>query len=737
MTTPRLAAILIALFYLACCLYVGQRFITGNPVDTNILSLLPADARDPVVNDAMRRAGNAASTQLVFAIEGGTPQARQTAADALTANLATTGLFRASADDGQEMWRFLFARRAALLCPADRVALAAGNGHALEADALRQWYGGLAAPNSQLLATDPLLLTNRLLQCLVLPALPATPSGDVTLVTGHLTASPFELNTQNRIGKAVIAWQTAFASPGLRVSRAGAVFNAAYGADQARQNISYIGTITTIALLLIYFVMFRSLRPALIAITMVICGLAAGTAVTLLCFGTIHIMALLFGAALIGMVVDYTTYFLVTGIGAPNTPAAARRKHIFRPLTLGMSTSVGAFAVLLLFPVPAFRQIAVLGGSGLLAAWLGAMWLLPFLEGKPAPAGPAACAVERAAIALLASAPKSRLMSPPVLAGAAILVLATALCLGHARDDVRLFQAPSPSITAEADHISQLTGFAPTSRFILVRGSSADDEARNEQALRQNLGPAATNLLAASAFVPATATTARDAALIHTALLTPQLAPLLAQLNLSASNAYASVTPGSALPAPLTWLRGQTGATYWSIIPLPDSIAAQIPTGGPNWQVVDPAARYSALIAHYRVLATYGLIGAVLSTSVILLAVYRRARALIIMLPTTLGLVTALALPPLLGLPFSFFSVMGAFVVAGAGVDYAIFQWEHPGKRGDWTRVGILLAASMTCISIGLLALSSVFPVRSFGVTVALGIALSLILSSLVHSKND
>ena len=117
--------------------------------------------------------------------------------------------------------------------------------------------------------------------------------------THLLTASPFELNTQNRIGKAVIAWQTAFASPGLRLSRAGAVFNAAYGADQARQNISYIGTITTIALLLIYFVMFRSLRPALIAITMVICGLAAGTAVTLLCFGTIHIMALLFGACLL------------------------------------------------------------------------------------------------------------------------------------------------------------------------------------------------------------------------------------------------------------------------------------------------------------------------------------------------------------------------------------------------------------------------------------------------------
>src|SRR3546814_15658129 len=76
---------------------------------------------------------------------------------------------------------------------------------------------------------------------------------------------------------------------------------------------------------------------------------------------------------------------------------------------------------------------------------------------------------------------------------------------------------------------------------------------------------------------------------------------------------------------------------------------------------------------------------------------------------------------------------MGLFLVVGAGVDYAIFQWEHPKEDGTWTRVGIVLAASMTCISVGLLGLSSVLPVRSFGLTVAIGILLSLISSPLVR----
>jgi predicted exporter len=116
-----------------------------------------------------------------------------------------------------------------------------------------------------------------------------------------------------------------------------------------------------------------------------------------------------------------------------------------------------------------------------------------------------------------------------------------------------------------------------------------------------------------------------------------------------------------------------------------------------------------------------------------LLLAYRRLAALKIVLPTVLALLVTPAVTGLFGLPYSFFSAMGLFLVAGAGVDYAIFQWENPGKAGDWTRVGIVLAAAMTCISVGLLGVSSVLPVRTFGATVAVGVLLSLFLSPLVR----
>jgi len=83
---------------------------------------------------------------------------------------------------------------------------------------------------------------------------------------------------------------------------------------------------------------------------------------------------------------------------------------------------------------------------------------------------------------------------------------------------------------------------------------------------------------------------------------------------------------------------------------------------------------------------------------------------------------------------------MALFLVVGAGVEYSIFQWEHRDYRIPWTRLGVSLAALMTCTSLGLLGFSSIYPVASFGMTVALGIFLSLALSPLItlgYSRKD
>lgn len=733
MTLSRWPALLVVLGILAALGFSVSR-LSGS-VDTDILSLLPADTHDPVLADAVRRASDAASNRVVFAIEGATAEERQAARTALSEALIATGRFHPMDEEGEALWRWLFAHRTSLLCEGDHETLEAGRGETIAQEALRRWYGPASVGFGGLVAEDPLLLTNRLLNC-VLPGVSAPSAAGAEIVSGTIEGSVYRLDVQDDVAGAVRDWRETWETRGLSLSRGGALFHAAYGAAQARFEVALIGGVTLCVLLFLYWMMFRSFRAPLLALFMVASALVTGLAVVLAVFGNIHVMALVFGAALIGMVVDYTTYYLVTGLGgSPGTPDE-RCARLLRPLTLGMLTSAGAFAALLVFPVPAFQQVALFGMSGLAMAWAGTLWFVPHLEGGRTETGPGAIRVAHHAEAFLSRSPRG----PVIWAVAAVALLAAALGwrYGEVLDDVRGLQDPSPVLAAEEAHLRALTGFAPSTAFILVRGPSADAVVRDEENLLAVLPPEARDavVFAASRIDPSASRSRQTEALIRTRLLDPHLDAFADELGFAPQGAYEKGPGGTVeLPAIAASLRGETDGTAWSIVPVKRAIA--LPDAGEPalWAVVKPASLYSGLFAEYRRLATLAVAGALLTTGLLLVLLERRLQALRVLLP---ALLATLATPPLVmafGLPFSFFSAMGLFLVVGAGVDYAIFQREPSHADVRWTRAGIVLAALMTCVSVGMLGFSSVLPVRSFGVTVAVGICMSLLLSPLARGR--
>lgn len=730
------ATFLLLLTFLVSATYVALHLVED--IDTNILSLLPGDSHDQVLNDAMRRATDDASNRVVFAITGGAAADRHRAAAALLSGLVASGNFRPSSEDGEALWQWLFANRTQMLCPADRLRLEQGEGAAVARDALLQWYAPMGSGGAALLKSDPLLLTNRLLACLTPSSIRMLPRADAEIISGVITTSVYRLDVQDKIGAIVEKWKGDHATKGLKLERAGAIFHAAYGAAHARQEMSVIGGISTLAVLLFYWTMFRSLRAPAIALGMVVFSLITGLAATLLIFGSIHVIALVFGAALIGMVVDYTTYYLVTGLAEPQLEYKARRARILKPLTLGMLTSVGAFAALLFFPVSAFRQIAVLGSVGLVTAWAATLLLTPHAEGRAMKIGPGARWTKDVVSRFLGKRPRRRVAVSVFVA--AVLVLFLGLWHGHVVDNVKKFQAPSPGLALEEAHIRALTGFSPSGAFFLVRGDTRERATIHEEQFLHALderGEAGAVLWAASRFDPSRMRRVSDEALVRDRLLKSHLKEALALLGGGGSDAYSNPGNGSGEPAPPAFIsdfRGRTGNQFWSIVPVNLALAS-VPAL-PDVEFVEPARQYSELFGSYRKLASYGLVLAVVLTGLMLVVAYHRLSALRIILPTVAGLLLTPAVTSLMGLPFTFFSAMGLFLVAGAGVDYAIFQWENPGKAGGWTRVGIALAAAMTCISVGMLGLSSVLPVKSFGLSVAIGVFLTLVLSPFVSMQS-
>ena len=95
--------------------------------------------------------------------------------------------------------------------------------------------------------------------------------------------------------------------------------------------------------------------------------------------------------------------------------------------------------------------------------------------------------------------------------------------------------------------------------------------------------------------------------------------------------------------------------------------------------------------------------------------------------PTALALLLTAGVLGIMGESLSLFTVLAGVLLVGLGIDYGIFLTAEGGDRR--TYAAVLFAGLTTMASFGLLALSETPALRSFGLTVAVGETLILILT--------
>ncbi|HRO03315.1 MAG TPA: hypothetical protein PLS69_06890, partial [Terricaulis sp.] len=230
---------------------------------------------------------------------------------------------------------------------------------------------------------------------------------------------------------------------------------------------------------------------------------------------------------------------------------------------------------------------------------------------------------------------------------------------------------------------------------------------------------------AVSRFDPSAARRAENEAILQRELYAPHLRARLEALGVTPAGGEA---PPPALPSMLTPLEGEASGRRFLVAPLGPQAAAQR-VDGPGAVLVDPAARYSQAFASFRAQAGWAVAAAFGACALLVLALYRRWRALTVLAAPAAGVLIGLALPSALGMPVSFFSIAALFVVIGAGVDHSVFLFEAAETDGQPKELIVFLAALTTILSMGLLGLSGAYPVASFGVVVAAGVTAAYVAS--------
>lgn len=736
------------------------RFIAAPPIETDLLALLPPTERNPLAEQAASRLGRLTGERAIFLVGLPDAQAARAAASALADGLGA-GPFRKvvtriPAPDPSVMLSLYAPHRFALLAPELRAeddptqALSAR----IEARLASPFGGGALS-----LDADPFGMLDAWLQSLpyrqfrldVVDGWLTTHDGQRhwMLVSAELAGSAFDPTLQEALQDRLRETEAELGRrwPEVELLRAGAVFHALSARTSAEKEARLISLGSLAGIVALLVLVYRSPGPLALGLLSVGVGVLVGALVTAEAFGKLHLMTLVFGASLIGEAVDYSIQYFSARLGAgPEWNAQRGLVAILPALGIALATSIVGYAALALTAFPAMQQIAVFAISGLSAAWLTVVLVLPCWLGKPQ------ARIPRTLLAMPASWLKLwrlRANQRRLTVGAALLLLVALpgwLKLS-ANDDVRQLIQSAPDLVAQEQRLRALTGFEPGSQFILIEGGDAEEVLQREEALAERLRAQRIDLQGVSRFVPSCARQHRDHR--HLLAASTTLRGVLDEFGFREETAAAwaeelaapapCLTPAEWLESPISapfrhlWL-GQSAngvaalalpSGYTQLEPLQEATRAL-----DGVTLVDKPGAVSRLFGEYRRLAGYAIAMAAALIFGLLAWRYGPRGAAAILTPPLLAQALALGVLGHAGVVINLFNVLALLLVLGVGINYSIFMYESANgedRRQSAALIGTVLSAATTLLSFGLLALSSMPALSGFGITLTLGIGIAVV----------
>lgn len=524
--------------------------------------------------------------------------------------------------------------------------------------------------------------------------------------------------------------------PGAQVLAAGLPLHGAHAAERAQWEMRVIGIGSLLAVVLLLLLVFRSPRPLLLTLSSIATGLLLAAVVSSWLFKSLHLIALVMGASLIGITVDYAFHFLCA---ARQDPLTARQR-IGVAISLGLLTTTLAYAALLIAPFPGLRQIAVISIAGLLGAWLTVMLLYPWALRRSGsqPASP-----------VRAKPPSWRVPQALRWSLLALTAAAALAALGtEPRDSVRTLYQPPAALLADDQQVSQLLQGPDASRLFVIEAPDTETWLQRNEALLELIRTRAPSVqpLSVAQAVPSQARQHQDrlalqpvfesgGALEQFAERSGLQRERVERLRMRYTDAgvlslHSWLASSASAPMRGLWAGAdQQGASGVVLLAgeLQEPVLQALANELEGVHYLNRVDQMSDVLTRLRWQATQLLLLAFGLAAAVLMLRYGWRGGLACIWPAIGASAWVLGVLAILGLGFSLFHLLALLLVLGMGLDYAIFLRESPGEVH--ARHAILMAAVTTLLAFGLLALSQTPALRDFGQTVAIGIAAALLLA--------
>lgn len=591
-----------------------------------------------------------------------------------------------------------------------------------------------------------------------------SPDGRRALAIAETVAPGYDTEAQAAAADAIRAAFAAAAPPaGARLVLSGPSVFAAEARASIEGDAWRLSLIATVLVTVLLLVAYRSPVLALAGILPIGTGMLVGIAAVDLGFGFVHGITLGFGATLIGEAADYPTYLLTHQKPGESTAHALGR--VWPTLRLAILTTVFSGLTMLLSSFQGLAQLGLLLVVGIATAGLVTRWVIPVL-------GLGSYGLARRE-ALPAAIDPERLAHAPRWIGwiAALATIVAALWLFQHRDalwdDDLEALSPIPEAAKNLDGELRAELGAPDVRFmVFVRGASREAVLEGSEALAPTLARLVESgtmrgFDMAAQLLPSERTqAARRAALPDTATLERALAEASAGLpfkpgtfapflaDVARTRAGLALAPaaldGTAAALKVRSLLVERDGRWTALVPLHavndgaalrEAIApALAAVNGATARLLDLKAASNALVAGYRGeslrLTAFGFLAIV---AVLILGLRDWRPLAHVLAPVIAALVLDVAILAALGLRLSIFHLVALLLVAGAGLNYALFfnRPEPDPRERKRTALALVVVMLTSVFAFGALATSAMPVLRAIGLTVGLGVVLSFLTAGL------
>ena len=746
-------------------LYVLFRIWTGFPLETNILALLPDQTEAAWVREAKARMADKVAQRVVVVVAheefDKAREAIRNIVDGLSGDELVQAETSVAISRVELLISDLFPYRAGLLSQTDRTHLTGGEGQLVAEKAMAQILSPFAIADGAMIRQDPFLIFPR-----YLAGLPGSSSkleqkeGVLTthaegqhyivatlVLNGEAFAQNFQRRFIPRFAELVSDQKTRY--PKLNVLKTGAIFYADGSIRNGQKEASTFGALSIVGIILMLLFIFKGVQPIYLSLLAIGAGLACGMAASIVIFGRVHLMALVFGAGLIGISVDYAIHYCCERFSREALSAQDRLKIVAPGLTLGMISSVIGFLTLAWAPFPGLRQIAVFSAVGLVASYLTVVLVFPTLDKASMLSADTRLFSALARIRTLWQGVTSNINSMVLLA-VVVAGAGAGLNFVKADDDIRKLQVLPADLRHQEAEIRQLSGLDNATQFFMISGKTTEAVLQVEEKVASELSELVAqgklgDFSSVARTVPSQKRQTENRALLSDALLKPHLSSFLRSIGGNSEFGYQDAEPGTLTPQQLA---DSGGAAFLDLLILQSSDRAvvhmvslsgvrdipaleQIGRDREDIRFMDQGREWSSVMQIYRVRALSLLAVAVGLVWALLGFRYRPLQAAKLIAAPLVAVVSTPLILAAFGGSFTFFNAMALLLVFVIGLDYALFYAEAAEDHRDISFFANALSTLSTILAFGLMSFSQVYAVHAFGITILVGITLAFVFSPL------